>query len=138
MNPVFEKTRELGEAIMNSEEYKLMKAAEKKAMQNADAAMTMGKYLEHKSALEELLAQEHPDAKVLSEHSQAMDEMQQRLQMIDDIVNLNEARSGFTALINQVNQVLRFIITGEMDDPNAEGGCGGSCEQCGGGCHTMN
>jgi len=51
---------------------------------------------------------------------------------MDDIVALTEARGEFTGLINQVNQVLQFIVTGRMDDP--EGGCSGSCATCGG-CH---
>ena len=40
--------------------------------------------------------------------------------MIDDIIQLNQAREGFTNLINQVNSVLRFIVTGEMDAEEAE------------------
>ena len=42
MNQVFLKTRELGDAIMQSDEYKAMKAAEDQAMANADAADAMG------------------------------------------------------------------------------------------------
>ena len=34
MDMVFEKTRELGEALQQSDAYKRMKAAEEKAMQN--------------------------------------------------------------------------------------------------------
>ena len=60
-----------------------------------------------------------------------MDEAQQRLQMIDDILALNEARSEFDGLIGQVNQVLQFIVTGNMEQPS---GCTGSCATCSG-CH---
>ncbi len=37
--------------------------------------------------------------------------------MMDDIVELTQARSEFTGLINQVNQVLQFIVTGRMEEP---------------------
>ena len=42
MNEVFEKTRELGEAIQRSDEYLTLKAAEAKAMKNTEAADAMG------------------------------------------------------------------------------------------------
>ena len=40
------------------------------------------------------------------------------------------AQQYFTGLINQVNQVLQFIVTGRMEEES----CGGSCSSCGG-CH---
>lgn len=137
MNMIFEKTRELGEAIKASEEYIHMKEIEARALKNEDAAMTMGKYLEAKSELEKILQTEHPDAAKMAELSNQMEDAQQRLQMIDDIVQLNQAREGFTNLINQVNSVLRFIVTGKMDTEAAEGECSGSCSSCGGGCNIQ-
>ena len=43
---------------------------------------------------------------------------------------MTQARSEFTGLINQVNQVLQFIVTGRMEEES----CGGDCSSCGG-CH---
>ena len=54
MNAVFEKTQELGDALMQSDEYKAMKAAEDVAMKNAEAAALMTSYIEHKNQLDEL------------------------------------------------------------------------------------
>ena len=45
---------------------------------------------------------------------------------------MNDAQTEFSNLLGQVNQVLRFIITGQVDD----GGCGGNCSSCGGSCGT--
>ncbi len=132
MNPVFQKTRELGEALMQSEEYLAMKAMEDRAMGNSEAAETMGMYMEKKQTLEEMLMSEDPDAEQLRALSAQMDELQEQLQMIDDIRELTEARNNFSNLIEQVNGVLRFIITGETADED-EGGCGaGGCEGCSG------
>ncbi len=132
MNPVFQKTRELGEALMQSEEYLAMKALEDRAMGNKEAADTMGQYIEKKQQLEAMLMSEDPDAEQLRGLSAEMDTLQEHLQMIDDIRELTEARSGFSNLIEQVNGVLRFIITGEMDEEE-EGGCGaGGCAGCSG------
>lgn len=136
MNEVFLKTRELGEAILKSEEYARVKEAEDRAMKNTEAAETMGKYLEAKGEMDRMMAMGEKDwarVKILSDE---MSSYQERMNLIDDIRDLNNAREGFANLINQVNSVLRFIVTGEMDAP--EGGCSGSCETCGGACGNVN
>ncbi len=135
MNEVFLKTRELGEAILKSEEYARVKEAEDRAMKNTEAAETMGKYLEAKGEMDRMMAMGEKDwarVKILSDE---MSSYQERMNLIDDIRDLNNAREGFANLINQVNSVLRFIVTGEMEQN--EGGCSGSCETCGG-CGNIN
>ena len=131
MDKVFEKTRELGQALLESETYQRLKAAEDKAMQNAEAAAAMSEYLEKRSGIQAMMQTDNPDPGALKRLSDEMDEAQQRLQMIDDILALNEARSEFDGLIGQVNQVLQFIVTGNMEQPS---GCTGSCATCSG-CH---
>ena len=130
MDKVFEKTRELGEALMASEVYLNMKAAEERAMKNEQAAQTMSVFLDKRSALQSMMQSENPDPGAMKRLSEEMDDCQDRLQMIDDVVALNEARDSFNGLINQINQVLQFIVTGRMD----ESGCSGNCGSCGG-CH---
>ena len=131
MDKVFEKTRELGEALLESEAYTRMKAAEEKAMHNAQAAEMMSAYLEKRGAIQELMEVENPDPAAMKRLSDEMDELNEKLQMIDDIAELTQARSEFNGLIGQVNQVLQFIVTGRMDDGSE---CSGSCESCKG-CH---
>jgi len=132
MDMVFEKTRELGEALKQSEAYARMQAAEQKAMQNMEAAEMMAQYLEKRGQIQEMMEVENPDPAVMQRLSNEMDEIQERLQMIDDIVELTQARGEFNALIGQINQVLQFIVTGRMTEE--EGGCTGSCNSCSG-CH---
>ena len=79
---VFEKTHALAHALLDSDIYQAMKAAEEEALADAEAGQAMSEYLEHKSALEELLAQENPDSALMNEHSTAMDEIQTRMQTI--------------------------------------------------------
>ena len=131
MDMVFQKTRELGQAIAESDVYKHMKEIEDRALQNAEAAETMSKYMEKRTQIQEMLTQESPDPAVMKALSDEMDALQERLNMIDVIVELTEARNEFTNLINQVNQVLQFIVTGKMEDVS---NCTGSCATCGGGC----
>lgn len=132
MNTVFLKTRELGQALLESPEYQAMKAAEDKAMANQQAAQTMGEYLEKKGQVEQLLAGERPDPAALKALSDQMDQLQEQLHAIEDIAALTQARQAFSDLIDQVNQVLRFIVTGQLQ-PDQES-CSGSCSSCGG-CH---
>ena len=131
MDAVFQKTRELGQALMESEAYLNMKAAEDRAMQNDEAARVMGDFLEKRQQLQGLMQSENPDPGAMKRISDEMDAAQERLQMMDDIVALTEARNEFNALIGQINQVLQFIVTGEMQQPE---GCSGSCASCSG-CH---
>lgn len=131
MDEVFKKTRELGQALLESEAYRNMKDAEDRAMQNKEAAELMGSYLEKRTQLQALMQSENPDPGAMKRLSDGMDEDQQRLQMMDDIAMLTQARNEFNSLINQINQVLQFIVTGKMDEPS---GCTGSCDSCPG-CH---
>ena len=130
MDMVFEKTRELGEALLASETYKAMKAAEEKAMLNTEAARLLGILMERREQIQQQMQTPNPDPVVLKRLSDEQDEAQERLQMMEDISELTRARGAFNDLINQVNQVLQFIVTGRME----ESGCGGDCSGCSG-CH---
>lgn len=130
MDMVFQKTRELGEALLQSETYRKMKEAEDKAMKNQEAAQLMSDMLERRAGIQEAMQQTNPDPAELKRLSDEMDAIQEKLQMMDDIVALTQTRGEFNSMMTQVNQVLQFIVTGRMDD----GECGGDCSSCGG-CH---
>ena len=108
-----------------------MKAAEDRAMQNEEAAATMGLFLEKRQELQTLMQSDNPDPGAMKRLSDEMDDAQERLRMIDDVLALNDARDEFNNLIGQINQVLQFIVTGNMDQPS---GCSGNCGACAG-CH---
>ena len=133
MNMVFQKTRELGDALMNSEEYQKLKQAEAAVSENEEATRLMAEHANHRKTLERLLEAEDPDLDELNAHSETLESAEQRLMMMDCISELNEARKSFSDLVAQINQVLRFIVTGSMDDEEQEGGCaGGNCGGCSG------
>ena len=62
MDAVFQKTRELGQALIESEAYQQMKAAEDKAARNQEAAESMNRYLQLRAQIQELLSRENPDS----------------------------------------------------------------------------
>ncbi len=131
MDAVFQKTRELGQALLECEIYQKMKAAEDRAMANEEASQAMSQYLEKRTEMLELMQTDNPDPGALKRLSDEIDAAQERLRLIDDITALTEARNEFNGLINQINQVLQFIVTGNMDQAS---GCTGSCATCPG-CH---
>ena len=130
MDKVFEKTRELAMAIMESEAYRAMHEAEQTAMRNPMASSLMGDYLDAKGEVEAILQENDPDPAKLKALSEKMESCQEQLNMLDEVVALSQAREAFSQLISQVNQLLRFIITGQMEDAS----CSGSCDSCAG-CH---
>ena len=66
MDKVFEKTRELAMAIMESDAYRTMHEAEQAAMRNPMAASLMSDYLEAKGAVETVLQENDPDGGIES------------------------------------------------------------------------
>ncbi len=129
MNEVFDKTRQLGEALLQSEEYKKVKAAEQKAMANEDAARAVGRFLELRGQMEEIMRASEKDWAKVQSISDEMNECRRFMDENEDLCALDKAREEFSELINQINGVLRFIVTGEMDDRD---GCSGDCSGCGG------
>lgn len=131
MDSIFAKTRELADALMLSEEYKAMKASEEAAMGNREASALIAEYMDHQRKLEAMQSGE-PNPTAMVEHMQAMEDIQAKMQSIPEIAELTLNREKFSSLMDQVNQVLNFILTGKMDESG--NGCTGSCATCKG-CH---
>ena len=131
MSKVTDCARELGKAIVASEEYKNMQLTEQAAMSDPTVAELMARYMELKNALGDAMCQPDADADVISRYGSEMDEVQQQLTAIPAVDAMTSARQQFSELMTQVNHVLEFIITGELPQ---SGGCSGNCSGCSG-CH---
>lgn len=131
MSKVTECARALGEAIVDSEEYKNMQITEKAAMSDPAVSEAMGRYVELKSLIDGIMAQDNPDPNLIAQYGREMDEMQQTLNSMPVVDAMTASRQKFSELMNQVNKVLEFIITGEVEQG---GGCSGNCSGCSG-CH---
>lgn len=131
MSKVTDCARALGEAIVESEEYKNMQLNENAAMSDPQVAEKMSRYLEIKEALGALMCQPEPDPEVMARYGQEMDEIQQELNAMPVVDAMTTSRQQFSELMNTVNRVLEFIITGEVAQ---SGGCSGNCSGCSG-CH---
>ena len=131
MSKVTDCARALGEAIVASEEYKNMQITESAAMSDPAVADLMARYMEVKNTLGEVMCQPDADANLISQYGQEMDGIQQQLTAMPAVDAMTTARQKFSEMMNQVNSVLEYIITGELPQ---QGGCSGNCSGCSG-CH---
>jgi len=131
MSKVTDCARALGEAIVASDEYKNMQISEQAAMSDSAVAEAMSRYLELKEELGNVMCQSDPNPELMTSLSQQMDDIQQKLNAMEVVEAMTTSRQQFSELMNQVNRVLEFIITGELPQ---SGGCSGNCSGCSG-CH---
>ena len=123
---IFEKTRELGEMIQNSEEMKNYKAAEES--QKADEATQ--EHMKEFNMNRLNLARDMQNGKITREaaieaNNKAFDELCEKAPLVREYV---EAKQKFDEVVNQVNSIINFYITGSTGD------CTHDCSTCGG-CH---
>ena len=125
MAEIFEKARELGEAIIESKEYKELKAAEL-AQENDEEAMALLKeYSEVRSRLAEEIQKGDVSEERIAEIREELEEAYQKMTTNDLITAYINAQRTFQAVIDQMNNILSFHITGQLP-----GGVSGNCSSC--------
>ena len=126
MNEILDKTRELGMLIQASEQMKNMKNAEILQANDDTAQELMKEYnLKRLNLARDMQSGKISREDAVKQNNDAFDEI---VEKSDSIKKYIEAKKEFDALVNQVNQILNFYITGQ--DPN----CTHDCSTCGG-CH---
>lgn len=126
MDKVLEKARELGELIQQSEEMKKFKDAERAQSEDENAATLMQEYnVKRMNLARDMQNGKIERAEAVKENTLAFEEMVGKCQTIKDYV---EAKKEFDMLVQKMNQILNYYITGQ--DPN----CTHDCSTCGG-CH---
>ncbi len=126
MNEVLDKTRELGVLIQASEQMKNMKNAEILQANDDKAQELMKEYnLTRLNLARDMQAGKISREEAVKKNNEAFDDI---VEKSDTIKKYIAAKKEFDTLVNQVNQILNFYITGQ--DPN----CTHDCSTCGG-CH---
>lgn len=133
MENVLNQAEQLAEAILESEEFIKMRLSEQAAMRDAVAAGLIAQYSEDRSRVENLLASSDLDHDALSEAGAKLEATQKAIDENAMLKTMREANDAFSHMMQQVNKIIKFVVTGEQDEE--EESCGGSCESCGGGCH---
>ncbi len=125
MASIFEKARELGVAIIESEEYKELKKAELEQENDKEALELLKKY----SELRQTLAKEIQGADVSEERmAQIREELEEAYSALttnDHITAYINAQKTFQAIIDQMNNIISYHITGKLST-----GCSGDCSSC--------
>ena len=129
MREVMQKAQELAEAIVESSVYQRMHAAELQVNKDEAAVKAVAEFVEKRQAVENVLAQSDMDHEQLARVGEEMEEAEKRLNEVPLVKEMQEARRDFTQMMENVNRILRLVVTGETDD-----GCSGDCSGCSGGC----
>ena len=129
MREVMQKAQELSEAIVESSIYQRMHAAELQVNKDEEAVKAVAEFVEKRQAVETVLAQSDMDHELLAQAGEEMEEAEKHLNEVPLVKEMQEARRDFTQMMENVNRILRLVVTGETDD-----GCSGDCSGCSGGC----
>lgn len=130
MNDVMQKAQELAEAILGSDVYNRMRDLEEEAQDDPEASAAMQRMVEKRRRVEELLTTKGMDREELTRASREMKEAETAMNANEKIQALKAARKDFSTMMENVNRILRLVITGEIQEDDVSGGCGGNCAAC--------
>ena len=130
MNEVFELAAKLGEALKADE--RMVKFAEAKKAYAADASLqkAMVEYDVQQKALQAEVGKPEHDTMLIDAIQKRIETLSREIIEHPVYLALNEAQENVNKLMNEVNGVITFHITGEMSSS-----CTHDCSTCGGGCH---
>jgi len=132
MRTVMQKAQELAEAILDSEIYQKMKEKEAEVSRDPGAARALGDMMEKRQRVENILSSANMDPEELAEASREMEEAEKRMNENEMIQDLKDRRKDFQTMMDNVNKILRLIITGETEEESGTARCSGNCGGCSG------
>ncbi len=130
MKNVLEQAEKLANAVLDSDEFITMRLAEEAVTRDAEATRLIADFIEKRNTVEKMLSENNLDQVSLLTASDAMDAAQKVMNAYPLIEKMQSARATFTDMMNKVNALIRFVVTGETELPKS--GCSGSCEGCSG------
>lgn len=134
MEKVLNQAELLAEAILESEEYIRMRLSEQAAMKDERATELVAAYSQKRSEVEEVLSANDMNHEALAKAGEALEDAEKAVDDYALLKDMCDARETFSNMMNKVNAIIKFVVTGESPEEE-ESGCGGSCGSCGGGCH---
>ena len=127
-----QKAQELADAIVASDVYRRMKELEEAVQDDEDAAEKVNNLMRKRQRVEELLTSKGMDPAELRLANAEMNAAEQAMNANGKVAALKAGRKEFAAMMDNVNRILRLVITGEIREDDVGGGCSGSCEGCNG------
>ncbi len=133
MRNVMQKAQELADAVVASDVYNRMKDLEEEVQNDEAAAAAMQKMIEKRKIVEDVLTTKNMDREELNRASREMQQAEAEMNQNEKIQALKAARKDFSNMMDNVNRILRLVITGEIQEEDTGlGGCSGSCDSCAG------
>jgi cell fate (sporulation/competence/biofilm development) regulator YlbF (YheA/YmcA/DUF963 family) len=126
-NEIIEKAQELGQMIAESEERARVDETGMKMNADEEAVELLRVYNENRKNATDKLRGTNPSKEQLEEFKAYVDAEFKKIvdnKLISDYI---EASRDFDNMVNQVNAVLSYFITGQE---SSEGGCSGNCSGC--------
>lgn len=133
LNNVMQRAQALAEAILDSDVYQGMKAAENRYLKDAEALALTAAVNQKRSEVQDLLTANDMNHEALAAAGEALEQAEAAMNACPAVHELQEGRRAFTAMMENVNRILRLVITGETGEEEASG-CSGDCSACSG-CH---
>ena len=130
MRDVMMKAQALAEAILASDIYKTMHNLEDQVTRDEAATAAISTYMEKRGNVELLLRAPDFDAEKVAAAGQELEEAEKAMDACPMVKDMREAQQRFQEMMDNVNRILRLVITGEVED--GSGGCSGNCASCGG------
>lgn len=124
MSEILTKARELGQAIVDSEEFKRLKELEEKQEKDEEAMGLLIEYNNVRKALAEEIQKGVSDERMDAIRKE-LEEVYERVMTNETISQYQEAQRSFDSIVGQMNSILTYFITGEIS-----GGCSGNCSGC--------
>ena len=116
MKNVLEKAQELAEAVSRSDVYLRMKEKEAEVEQDEAASAAVQRMIAKRQRVEELLTKKGMDPAELRAANGEMILAEREMNANEKVMALKAARKEFTDMMDNVNRILRVVITGEILD----------------------
>ena len=128
-NTIIEKAQELGTLIADSPERERLTAAGDAMNNDGEATSLLRTYNENKKTATENLRGKDPSKEDLENYRKYVQDEFEKIAGNKLIAEYIEASKEFDLMVQQVNAVLSYFITGQEQE-TAEGGCSGNCSSC--------
>ena len=123
---IFEKTRELGQMIQDSDEMKAFKEAEANQQNDEATQEAMKEFnLNRLNLARDMQNGKLSREEAVEKNNKAFEELCEKAPLVKEYV---DAKEKFDSMVNQINTIINFYITGST------GECTHDCSTCGG-CH---
>ena len=131
MREVMMKAQELAQAILGTGYYQKMQEIEAQLTADETATALIAAVVETRGAFEALMQAGTASREEFAAAGKAYADAQTAMDENPLVQQMREAQQQYNDLMNNVNRIIRLVVTGETED---EGGCSGNCSGCAG-CH---